>query len=644
MKKRKKRRTFIENTKHFICFLLVFCMTFVSVPVTSFAEETESSVKASSGEHVLNEANNWSISNEFILPGESFYIEPKYEVQYEILTAGAEEVGARIILSNAGLTLGSLSTDINKLVRSTADTSNIVPGKTNIYNVIKMAYDKGDLVNQLSNIKNDDEKNQGALTNALNENAATTVNAGYVNNTTTPIVLYQLRTSSSKEEGKIYGGEFGLSLLVSALSTQRSDCAIRFYEPYYTLTYRNLLEGEKEQLPDRYYVKNEQQDIVLPDLIRPGYHFKEWTGGLFFADKIDDGEKTVYTFSGYDLLNAGYNWGDETLSPSFTMGYTVTFNPNGGTIGGKESVIYELDRNSETFFDISKYVPEREGYTFDGWCSYPSADDNSLIKDTDSYDWVDQWVNDYYSRLHSSMYDIHLYAKWTKNPEPPTQPETPTTPTTPDKCANGHTPQKTVTKATVKNDGKIVTTCSVCKKTLSTVTIPRISGISLSSSSYTYNGKERKPSVTVKDRTGKKISTANYTVSYAKGLKTVGSYGVTIKLKGNYSGTVKKTFTIVPKSTIISSLTAGKKKVTVKWNKQTTQTTGYQIQYSTSSKFKSAKTVTVSKNKTTSTTISKLLAKKKYYVRIRTYKTVKVNGKSTKLYSFWSKTKTVTVK
>ena len=82
----------------------------------------------------------------------------------------------------------------------------------------------------------------------------------------------------------------------------------------------------------------------------------------------------------------------------------------------------------------------------------------------------------------------------------------------------------------------------------------------------------------------------------------------------------------------------------MKWNKQTTQTTGYQIQYSTSSKFKGAKTVAVSKNKTTSTTVSKLLAKKKYYVRIRTYKTVKVNGKSTKLYSSWSKAKTVKVK
>ena len=54
--------------------------------------------------------------------------------------------------------------------------------------------------------------------------------------------------------------------------------------------------------------------------------------------------------------------------------------------------------------------------------------------------------------------------------------------------------------------------------------------------------------------------------------------------------------------------------------------------------------MTVSKNKTTSKKISKLKAKKKYYVRVRTYKTVKVNGKNTKIYSSWSKAKTVKTK
>ncbi|MGN1420474.1 MAG: fibronectin type III domain-containing protein [Eubacterium sp.] len=113
-----------------------------------------------------------------------------------------------------------------------------------------------------------------------------------------------------------------------------------------------------------------------------------------------------------------------------------------------------------------------------------------------------------------------------------------------------------------------------------------------------------------------------------------------ITFKGNYSGTKTLYFTIKPKSTSISSLSAGSKKFTVKWKKQSTQTTGYQVQYSTSSKFKRAKTVTVSKNSTTSETISKLKSKKKYYVRVRTYKVV--NG--TKYYSSWSKVKSVKTK
>ncbi|MGN0528294.1 MAG: fibronectin type III domain-containing protein, partial [Eubacterium sp.] len=92
--------------------------------------------------------------------------------------------------------------------------------------------------------------------------------------------------------------------------------------------------------------------------------------------------------------------------------------------------------------------------------------------------------------------------------------------------------------------------------------------------------------------------------------------------------------------TSISSVSAGSKKFTVKWKKQSTQVTGYQIQYSTSSKFTSPKTVTVSSYKTTSKTISKLKSKKKYYVRVRTYKTV---GK-TKYYSSWSKAKSITTK
>ena len=208
-----------------------------------------------------------------------------------------------------------------------------------------------------------------------------------------------------------------------------------------------------------------------------------------------------------------------------------------------------------------------------------------------------------------------------------------------------HTTKQTVTKATPTANGKIVNYCSVCKKTLSTTVIPKASSIKLKATSLTYNGKVRTPKVIVKDRTGKTlVKNTDYTVSYAKGRKYVGKYSVKITFKGKYSGTKTLYFTIKPKATSISSLKAGSKKFTVKWKKQATQTTGYQVQYSASSKFSKAKTVTVGKNTTVSKKISKLSGKKKYYVRVRTYKTVKINGKSIRIYSGWSKAKTVTTK
>ena len=94
-------------------------------------------------------------------------------------------------------------------------------------------------------------------------------------------------------------------------------------------------------------------------------------------------------------------------------------------------------------------------------------------------------------------------------------------------------------------------------------------------------------------------------------------------------------------ATSITSLSAKDNGFTVKWKKKT-KITGYQIQYSTSSKFsmKNTKTVKIKKAKTASKKITNLKSSKKYYVRIRTYKIVKKK----KSYSSWSKKKNVTTK
>ena len=203
---------------------------------------------------------------------------------------------------------------------------------------------------------------------------------------------------------------------------------------------------------------------------------------------------------------------------------------------------------------------------------------------------------------------------------------------------HSHSYTSRVTSATLYQNGKINYECA-CGATKQTIIYyPRT--ISLSTSKYTYNGQTRTPYVTVKGSDGKVISSSNYTVRYASGRKNVGTYQVTITFKGNYSGTVSKSFTINPKSTSITSLTAKSKGFKVKWKKQTTQVSGYQIQYSTSKYFSNGTTKTITKNSATSETLKGLKAKKKYYVRIRTYK--KVSG--TKYYSSWSSAKTVKTK
>lgn len=190
-------------------------------------------------------------------------------------------------------------------------------------------------------------------------------------------------------------------------------------------------------------------------------------------------------------------------------------------------------------------------------------------------------------------------------------------------------------------DGLVRTTCKYCRRDIQEKEqiIPSIAKVTPKVSSYIYDGKVKTPGVTAKDRTDKTISASNYRIGYASGRKNVGRYSMTVKFVGSYyEGSTKKTFDILPKGTSVSSAKAAKKAMTVKWKKQASQTSGYQLQYSQKSNFKSGnKTVTVSKNSTTSSKITKLKPKKTCYIRIRTYKTVKYGGKSVKLYSAWSK-------
>ena len=164
--------------------------------------------------------------------------------------------------------------------------------------------------------------------------------------------------------------------------------------------------------------------------------------------------------------------------------------------------------------------------------------------------------------------------------------------------------------------------------------------VTLAKKSFVYSGKVNTPKVTVK-LGGKALTASGYQTVYASGRKTPGTYKVTVKLKGNYTGTKAVTFTVRPKGTSLASVTAKKKGFKLKWKKQATQTSGYEIWYATESSFKSGlKKVRVSNAKTVSKTISGLKAKKVYYVKVRTFK--KVSGKY--YNSAWSGVKKVKTK
>ncbi len=138
----------------------------------------------------------------------------------------------------------------------------------------------------------------------------------------------------------------------------------------------------------------------------------------------------------------------------------------------------------------------------------------------------------------------------------------------------------------------------------------------------------------------KKIGTTSKTSLTVKKLTAGKSYKFKVRatLKGETSGAYSSVLTVslTPAKTTLT-LKAGKKQLTASW-KAVSGATGYEVQYSTAKNFKKGtKTVTIKKAKTKKTTIKKLTKGKKYYVRIRAYKTV--NGK--KIYGSWSAVKNV---
>ena len=170
--------------------------------------------------------------------------------------------------------------------------------------------------------------------------------------------------------------------------------------------------------------------------------------------------------------------------------------------------------------------------------------------------------------------------------------------------------------------------------------ISKIKSVTVKKDIYTYTGKDIKAVVIVKDAKGNTVDASNYSVTYSKNLKSIGVKSVKVTFRGIYSGSRVIKYTVAPKNVTKLKVASKSGKLNVSWNKQITQTTGYQIQYSAKKNFKRAKIVTINKKKTERTTIKSLKKGNTYYVRIRTYKKV---GKKM-IASDWSVVKKVKIK
>ena len=204
-----------------------------------------------------------------------------------------------------------------------------------------------------------------------------------------------------------------------------------------------------------------------------------------------------------------------------------------------------------------------------------------------------------------------------------------------------------ITPATTAKPGSIVEKCSNCDDVKSTTTIAKIASIALSKTAYTENGKALKPSVIVKDSAKKTIASSNYSVTYSNAKSTnPGTYKVSVKFNGkNYAGTKTLSYKInavTPAKTTVKLSSAKKTSLKVSW-KKVAKATSYEVQYATSKNFKGAKTVKVSAS-SSSKTLSKLTKNKKYYVRVRAVRTLKVDNKNTTLRASWSSAKSLNTK
>ena len=193
-----------------------------------------------------------------------------------------------------------------------------------------------------------------------------------------------------------------------------------------------------------------------------------------------------------------------------------------------------------------------------------------------------------------------------------------------------HTFTNKLTPAKLSEDGYIENLCSKCGYIKKVTMIDKIDSVKLSQTKFVYDGKVKKPTITVKDGKGKVIDASSYSISYLDSSgKTItspinyGNYSVKVKFKGNYKGTYSYAYSIGPKKTTIGTPIIAADGITVKWTKNTSGS-GYYIYRSVDGgSYKNVKTITSNATVSWKDTGAKTNGAK-YQYKIVTYK--KVDG------------------
>lgn len=174
----------------------------------------------------------------------------------------------------------------------------------------------------------------------------------------------------------------------------------------------------------------------------------------------------------------------------------------------------------------------------------------------------------------------------------------------------------TTVKATLTKNGKIESRCDGCGYSKST-TIYSPKTFTLSTTKYTYDGKNKTPAVTVKDSTGKKlIKGTDYKLTVASKRSAIGRYTVKVTFMGNYSGTKYVYFYILPgKSASVKSSAQTSSAIKLTWSK-VAGASGYTVY-----RYSPSKKAYVKAGATTGTsyTVKNLLAGTKYTFRVIAY-------------------------